>query len=182
MVRLREASALMRQGRAGEAAEIFAEAARANPRQPELQNNLGVALKAAGRFKDAVQAYRRALKLAPDYAVAEANLARALLSLGDGAGAVLYFESAHRRAPEAGYLVELLDTLAGLRFTSPDPKMKALVTRLFEHRDIDLQRLAPAALSLVLANRSYARGADAAWYWLRDEGAAPPPWPTGPAA
>ena len=60
MARLREASALMRQGRADEAVEIFAALARANPRQPELQNNLGVALKAAGRPKEAVQAYRRA--------------------------------------------------------------------------------------------------------------------------
>lgn len=180
MARLREASALMRQGRAGEAVEIFAEVARANPRQPELQNNLGVALKAAGRPKEAVQAYRRALKLAPDYAVAEANLARVLLALGDEAGAVLHFESAHRHAPDAGYLAELLDTLAGLRFTSPAPKMKALMIGLFVRRDIDLQRLAPAALSLVLANRSHAKGADAAWRWLRAEGGAPPPWPADP--
>tara|TARA_E500000318_G_scaffold11106_3_gene9764 strand:+ start:1263 stop:3107 length:1845 start_codon:yes stop_codon:yes gene_type:complete len=180
MVRLREASALMRQGRATEAVEIFAEIARANPRQPELQNNLGVALKAAGRLKDAAQAYRRALKLAPDYAVAEANLARVLLALGDGAGAVRHFESAHRRASGAGYLAEMLDVLAGLRFESPDAKTKSLITGLFARRDIDLQRLAPAALSLVMANRTYARGADAAWRWLREESAAPPPLPTDP--
>lgn len=181
MLRLREASALMRQGRANEAAGIFAEIARANPRQPELQNNLGVAMKAAGRLKEAAQAYRRALKLAPGYAVAEANLARVLLALGDGAAAVWHFESADWHAPDAGYLAEFLDVLAGLRFASPDPKMKALVTGLFARRDIDLQRLAPAALSLVLANRSYARGADAAWRWLRDEkGAMPPPLPDDP--
>lgn len=170
----------MRQGRANEAAGIFAEIARANPRQPELQNNLGVALKAAGRLKEAAQAYRRALKLAPGYAVAEANLARVLLALGDGVSAVRHFESADRRAPDAGYLAELLDVLAGLRFTGPDPKMKALMAGLFARRDIDVQRLAPAALSLVLANRAYARGADMAWRWLRDEGAAPPPLPDDP--
>lgn len=180
MVRLREASALMRQGRAGEAVEIFAEVARANPRQPELQNNLGVALKAAGRLKEAVQAYRRALKLAPDYVVAEGNLARALGALGDGAGAVRHFESAHGRAPDAGYLADMLDVLAGLRFQRPDAKMKALMSGLFARRDIDLQRLAPAALSLVIANRTHARGADMAWRWLREGGTAPPPLPDDP--
>jgi 2-polyprenyl-3-methyl-5-hydroxy-6-metoxy-1,4-benzoquinol methylase len=180
MVRLREASALMRQGRAGEAAEIFAEVARANPRQPELQNNLGVALKAAGRLKEAAQAYRRALKIAPDYAVAEGNLARVRGALGDSVGAVRHFESAHRRAPDAGYLGEMLDALAGLRFTSPDAKTKALMSSLFARRDIDLQRLAPAALSLVLANKAYAKGADKAWRWLREEGDAPPPFPDDP--
>ena len=180
MARLREASALMRQGRAGEAAEVFAELARANPRQPELQNNLGVALKAAGRLKEAVQAYRRALKLAPDYAVAEGNLARVLLSLGDGAGAVRHFESAHRRAPDGGYLAEMLDVLAGLRFKSPDAKMKALMLGLFARRDVDLQRLAPAALSLVMANRVFAKSATAAWRWLREQGEAPPPFPDDP--
>ncbi|MEP6147177.1 MAG: tetratricopeptide repeat protein, partial [Nisaea sp.] len=180
MIRLREASALMRQGRAGEAAEIFAEIARANPRQPELQNNLGVALKAAGRLKEAAQAYRRALKLAPDYAVAEGNLARVLGALGDGSGAVRHFESAHGRAPDAGYLADMLDVLAGLRFQSPDAKMKAVMSGLFARRDIDLQRLAPAALSLVIANRTYARGADMAWRWLRGGGESPPPLPDDP--
>ncbi|MEP3112183.1 methyltransferase domain-containing protein [Nisaea sp.] len=180
MIRLREASALMRQGRAGEAAEIFAEIARANPRQPELQNNLGVALKAAGRLKEAAQAYRRALKLAPDYAVAEGNLARVLGALGDGSGAVRHFESAHGRAPDAGYLADMLDVLAGLRFQSPDAKMKAVMSGLFARRDIDLQRLAPAALSLVIANRTYAKGADMAWRWLRDGGKSPPPLPDDP--
>jgi 2-polyprenyl-3-methyl-5-hydroxy-6-metoxy-1,4-benzoquinol methylase/tetratricopeptide (TPR) repeat protein len=177
MARLREAAQLMRQGRAGEAAAIFAEAAKAHPRQPELQNNLGVALKAAGKPKEAVQAYRRALKLAPGYAVAEANLARALLQLGEGAAAVRHFESAHRNAPDAGYFGELLDTLAGLRFEKPDPALRTLLLALFERRDIDLQRLAPAALSLVLANRSATKGAEAAWRWYRDDGEPPPPLP-----
>jgi len=177
MARLREAAQLMRQGRAGEAAAIFAEAAKANPRQPELQNNLGVALKAAGKPKEAVQAYRRALKLAPGYGVAEANLARALLQLGEGVAAVRHFESAHRKTPEAGFLGEMLDVLAGLRFDRPDPALRSLLLALFERRDIDLQRLAPAALSLVLANRTVAKGAEAAWRWYREGGEAPPPLP-----
>ncbi|WP_193183326.1 class I SAM-dependent methyltransferase [Nisaea sediminum] len=177
MARLREAAQLMRQGRAGEAATIFAEAVKTNPRQPELQNNLGVALKAAGKPKEAVQAYRRALKLAPGYAVAEANLARALLQLGEGAAAVLHLESAHRKAPEAGYLGEMLDALAGLRFEKPDPALRALMLALFERRDIDLQRLAPAAMSLVFANRALAKGAGEAWRWYREGGEAPPPLP-----
>ncbi|WP_420403715.1 methyltransferase domain-containing protein [Nisaea sp.] len=177
MARLRDASQLMRQGRAAEAAAIFAAAAKANPRQPELQNNLGVAMKAAGKPKEAVQAYRRALKLAPGYAVAEANLARALLQLGEGATAVRHFESAHRKTPDAGYFSEMLDALAGLRFEKPDAALRALLLAVFQRRDIDLQRLVPAALSLVLANRAVARGADAAWHWYREGGAPPPPLP-----
>lgn len=177
MARLREAAQLMRQGRPGEAAAIFGEVAKLNPRLPELQNNLGVALKAAGRPKEAVQAYRRALKLNPEYAVTEANLARALLQLGEGAAAVRHFESAHRKAPDAGYFAEMLDVLAGLRFDRPDPALRRLLLALFERRDIDLQRLAPAALSLVLANRTVAKGAEAARCWYRGGGELPPPLP-----
>ncbi|UUX51371.1 methyltransferase domain-containing protein [Nisaea acidiphila] len=180
MSRLREASQLMRQGRPAEAAAIFGEVAKLNPHQPELQNNLGVALKAAGRPKEAVQAYRRALKLKPDYAVAEANLARALLQTGDGAAAVRHFDSAHRKAPEAGFLAEMLDALAGLRFAKPDPALRTILLAMFERRDIDLQRLAPAALSLVLANRAIAKGAEVAWRWYREGGGPPPPLPDDP--
>lgn len=179
LARLKRASALLGEGRAAEAADLFAELAKANPRQPELQNNLGVALKAAGRPKEAVAAYRRAVRLKPDYAVAHANLARLLAQSGEGEEALGHFETAHRLAPEAGHLGELVDALAALRFARPNPRARALLTALFERGDIDLQRLMPAALSLVLAPPKVAAGAEAAWAWLRSGGTepAPPPLP-----
>ena len=77
--------ALQRRDFATAAANI-ARAVAAKPDHPDLQNNLGEALRGLGRLDDAAGAYRRALALAPDHAGALANLAlvaRARGALGE---------------------------------------------------------------------------------------------------
>ena len=50
------------------------EAARLDPRDPVLQNDLGMALRALGETDRARQAFERALKLSPTLWAARANL------------------------------------------------------------------------------------------------------------
>lgn len=60
-------------GRPREAAELLARAVAINPRDAELHNTHGVALRDAGRFAEALDSYDRAIALAPDYPEAHAN-------------------------------------------------------------------------------------------------------------
>ncbi|MBT5264457.1 MAG: methyltransferase domain-containing protein [Rhodospirillaceae bacterium] len=159
----RQAGEMMRQGRAGEAAKLYTDLARLQPRIPEIQNNLGVALKAAGKLREAVAAYQRAVKLRPDYAVAHRNLSRALDEIGQTAKALPHAAEAFRLGPDdPANRNTLLEMLAGVRFSRPAPSLHTLMVALFERDDIELQRLAPAALSLVLANPRYGKPAAAA--------------------
>ena len=57
----REAGTLVSNGRFHEAIMIYRKIAKANPRAPDIHNNLAVALRAVGSPEDAVRSYRRAL-------------------------------------------------------------------------------------------------------------------------
>jgi tetratricopeptide (TPR) repeat protein len=83
--------ALMRAGRAEEAARLYRQIVEANPRRPDAHNNLAVALKATGKTGQAIESYRRALKLDPTYATARFNLARALRETGEVDAALTQF-------------------------------------------------------------------------------------------
>jgi tetratricopeptide (TPR) repeat protein/glutathione synthase/RimK-type ligase-like ATP-grasp enzyme len=75
-------------GRAAQAAEALAQAARLAPGDAELQNDLGAALLAQGDRRAAADAYRHAIALNPMLAVAWSNLAGVLCDLGDTAEAL----------------------------------------------------------------------------------------------
>ncbi len=77
-----EAARLQGQGKAEQALALYAEAAAIDQRQPDLFNNLGVALRAAGRMAAAEAAYRRAQHLMPGNAAGMSNLANLLRERG----------------------------------------------------------------------------------------------------
>jgi FkbM family methyltransferase len=87
-------SKLQSAGKLDQALAAYAEAAAIDQRQPELYNNLGVALRAVGRMAAAETAYRRALALAPASAGNLSNLGNLLRERGRLAEA----EALHRRA------------------------------------------------------------------------------------
>lgn len=90
----KEAMSLFKEGKMGESADKWAKAAKLNPEDAWLQNNLGVALKKAGKKEEASTAYEQALKLKPAYAEASNNLGALLMEKGDLAQAKNLFEKA----------------------------------------------------------------------------------------
>ena len=146
--------ALLRAGRAEEAARLYRQAVEANPRRPDAHNNLAVALKAAGKIGPAIESYRRALKLDPSYATARFNLARALRETGDVDGALSHLAKLREERSEDGQaLAEIIETLTGATFRKPSMIARKLLLDLFQRRDVDLQRLALPALRLLMTNR-----------------------------
>lgn len=74
-------------GRLDEAVAGYRRTLALRPDDPEIHNNLGVALRGQGRLDEAVASYGRALALRPDYPEAHGNLAMVLLARGrDGSG------------------------------------------------------------------------------------------------
>ncbi len=67
---------MARRGLWGEALFRFHEAEKADPENPRVHNNLGVAYEAEGDFEKALAHYKRALQLAPDNRQMRANYAR----------------------------------------------------------------------------------------------------------
>jgi uncharacterized protein (TIGR02466 family) len=85
--------ALLRQGKAAEAAMALERATRLAPTDPTLKLNLGAALKASGRLVDAAEAFRAAAALRPS-AAAQFNLGNALRELGRSEEAVIAYQAA----------------------------------------------------------------------------------------
>jgi len=67
---------MARHGLWNEALFRFGEAERADPENPRIENNLGVAYEAQGKFDQALEHYQRALKLAPNSRETRSNYAR----------------------------------------------------------------------------------------------------------
>ena len=67
---------MARRGLWSEALFRFHEAEKADPENPRVQNDLGVAYEAQGEFEKALDHYKRALQLAPDNREVRANYAR----------------------------------------------------------------------------------------------------------
>ncbi len=87
-----------------DAVSVFRHAARVEPHNTLVQNNLGAALTRAGRGAEAVGPLREALRIRPDYAEAAFNLGVALAEKGDRNEAVLWYDRAlkiHPRFAEA---------------------------------------------------------------------------------
>ncbi len=88
-------------GRAADAAQAFAAAARLLPRESQGHANLGVALRRQGHAAAALAAYRRALALGADDAALHSNLGNALRALGRLDEAEAALRRAVALAPEA---------------------------------------------------------------------------------
>ncbi len=99
-------------GRAAEAVEHLAIAARLAPGTAPLFNHLGHALIAVGRTDDAEAAFRRAIELRPNLADAHLNLGTLLRQLGRSADAAASFHRAAAADPGAPHaLINLGITL-----------------------------------------------------------------------
>lgn len=84
----------LRDGRHDDAAEAFAAALRAEPRDPSLHLGAGVAQYLLGRTSAAQQSLERALTLAPWLTTASLLLGDILTRAGDSAGALRVYEAA----------------------------------------------------------------------------------------
>ena len=158
LARSREASGLLAQGRGEEAVAVFQQIARANPRLPDAQNNLAVALKAVGRLKEAVDGYRRALKLNPDYGVARLNLARGLRQLGQHENALRALAVSLRKFPDAAdVLTEVNATLLDMRSMRPSSVARDILLSMFQRGSIDMQPLVGPTARLLFSNRRIER-------------------------
>jgi tetratricopeptide (TPR) repeat protein len=78
---LQAAMAAYHAGRHAEACDAFGRAARIQPKNPEILNGLGSALRRTGRAADAEAAYRRAIAVRPAYAEAHFNLGNLLAEI-----------------------------------------------------------------------------------------------------
>jgi predicted O-linked N-acetylglucosamine transferase (SPINDLY family) len=79
---LGQGHALMKSGRAEEAAASYAAAQRLNPRHPHAHACLGVARQALGQLEAAVQSFEQAVALRPDLVDSQFCLGSSLLALG----------------------------------------------------------------------------------------------------
>jgi SAM-dependent methyltransferase len=158
-----DAGALLRAGRADEAARLYQQAIEANPRRPDAHNNLAVALKAAGRVGQAIESYRRAIKLDPGYVTARRNLARALRQAGAHEEALSHLRMLSRGSTgDPAARAEIVETLSEMTFTKPSAIARKILLELFQRRDLDLQRLALPTLRLLMTNRRLAGAVEAA--------------------
>ena len=92
-------NALVRAGRADEAAPHFEAAMRIQPGDADAYVNRGTVAMQAGRAADARGDYERALAIDPGHPVAHTNVARLLIEDGDAEQAIPHLETALRKEP-----------------------------------------------------------------------------------
>ena len=101
------ASAMVREGLYGEAAEILLRLTARHPQWPDIAALLGSAFRESGRFEEACLELKRALTLNPDMATARLELVRTYLDLDDPVRAVEEVDivlGAHGEFADAIYL------------------------------------------------------------------------------
>ena len=104
------------QGRFGDFIELLNKARQLNPKDPDIHNNLGVALKKQGDLDAAIDSYKSALQLNPNYTDAHFNLGNALQEQGDLTAAIDSYNSAlqlNPNHPEANQNLSMAELLAG---------------------------------------------------------------------
>lgn len=97
---IREAHALLMQGRVAEAVVGFQTVVDGDPAVPEAWANLANAFDAAGRRDDAIAAYRHALTLRPGFAEVHNNLGLSLQAMGRHADAAACYRQALGLKPD----------------------------------------------------------------------------------
>ena len=110
---------LFDQGRYEEAAEEFRRAQLANPENPTLGTNRGLALLNAGRVTAAREVLSQVVQRFPDYPGGHFNLAVAMSQTGDLAGAVQHLRIAIRLDPGS---TEAYDALASILVLQNQPE------------------------------------------------------------
>src|SRR5258705_13464107 len=108
----------IREGRNEDAAVAFADALRAEPRNPSLYLGAGLAAQLLGDTAKARESFEQALKLAPNFTPASIVLGDLLYKHSDLQGAIAVYEAARRYAPDDK---TLLARLAPLR-DEPSPQ------------------------------------------------------------
>jgi tetratricopeptide (TPR) repeat protein len=93
-------TALLREGRLGEAIVHFREVVRLKPTSAPAHYYLGTALSRNGQTVEAIQAYREALRIKVDYAEAHNNLGTALARSGQDSEAIYEYREALKLAPD----------------------------------------------------------------------------------
>ena len=115
------AAALAAAGDVDAALDAYEQAAGEDPRHPEAQANLGVALLRAGRSRDAERALTRAAELGADSSALRAALADAMLAQGRVAEAMAGYRGALSLDPAS---LHAANNLAWLLATSEDPALR----------------------------------------------------------
>ena len=139
-----------RAGRLQEAITLYRQAAKAAPAMAAAQFNLGIALRASGQTMAAERALLAAVKADPAYVRAHTALAGLYEAGGDVAKALRHRLAAYRREPgDPDILGGLVRLLGSLRFAQADAKLEELTCQLLRRNDVEGQRLAGAALSLL---------------------------------
>lgn len=110
-VRARDAWQAIREGRNQDAAEAFALAIDAEPRDPSLHLGAGLAAHLLGRPTVAQQSLERALTLAPNFTAASLLLGDILYRGSDIDGAIRVYEAALEHAPADALLNGRLEVL-----------------------------------------------------------------------
>ncbi len=148
--RFRAANEALRAGRPEAAAKAYRGLIRTHGRQPELHNNLGIALKRLGKLDEAAESFRRAAALAPDYAAAQGNLAGLLAQLGRFEDSLPHYLAAERLDPaNKAHRQGFATALRPIRFRTANAELRAAAACLLDDDGIDPQPLAPALLSLL---------------------------------
>jgi tetratricopeptide (TPR) repeat protein len=91
---------MSKRGNFVEAMDLFHNAQRMNPSDPDVFYNMGNALAKTGNLDGAIENYRHALQIAPDQADVLDNLGFALYAKGQFAGAITNFEAALQLNPD----------------------------------------------------------------------------------
>ena len=141
------AYALNRVGASSEALVYWRRAARLEPANAPLQNELGATARDAGAFAESLAAYRAAIAASPTNAVAYNNLAIDLKDMGDVVGA----RRAHGAALRAS------------------PNFSPMVHLNLLHLDLDMASWRHWPLYAWRAARRPPVGAEAEWPWSRLE-------------
>ena len=116
--------ALLQQGKFGDAAEAFQEAAQSSPKSPGPLNNLGIAKLQAGNRQEAIEAFQEAIHRDPKSVEAHYNLSLTYSAMGDKWKARIEFLSVrtlnHDMARELAPLI-LPGTPQGMEVPSAPP-------------------------------------------------------------
>ena len=115
------ATALIADGRFGEAETHLRVAVDADPAFAEAHANLGVALSAQSRFDEGIAHLKRAVAIRPDYAAAYRNLGEAYATRGQLADALRQYLRAAELQPDA---VDILNRAAWILATATDDRLR----------------------------------------------------------